>query len=61
MRNSSRFNVIHGVLLSFALSLVQAPSALAQNKHTLPLVMAAGGDPGGDGPAHQLLRAGPER
>ena len=41
MRNSGRFSVIHGVLLSFALSLVQAPAALAQNKHTLPLFVSA--------------------
>ena len=41
MRNCGRFNVIHGVLLSFALSLVQAPAALAQNKHTLPLFVSA--------------------
>ena len=41
MRNSSRFNVIHGVLLSLALSLVQTPAALAQNKHTLPLFVSA--------------------
>ena len=40
MRNSGRFNVIHGVLLSLALSLVQTPAALAQNVHYLPLVMS---------------------
>jgi hypothetical protein len=41
MRNSGRFNVVHGVLLSFALSLVQPPAALAQNRHTLPLFVSA--------------------
>ena len=41
MRNSGRFSVINGVLLSFALSLVPAPAALAQNKHTLPLFVSA--------------------
>ena len=41
MRNSGRFNIIHGVLLSLALSLVQTPAALAQNKHTLPLFVSA--------------------
>ena len=40
MRNSGRLNVIHGVLLSLALSLVQAPAVLAQNAHYLPLVMS---------------------
>ena len=41
MRNSGRCDVIHGVLLSLALSLVQTPAALAQNKHTLPLFVSA--------------------
>ena len=41
MRIPGRFNVVNGVLLSLALSLVQAPAALAQNKHTLPLFVSA--------------------
>ena len=41
MRNPGRFNITLGPVLSFALLLVQAPTALAQNKHTLPLFISA--------------------
>ena len=41
MRNPDRFNVTLGTVLSFALLLAQAPAALAQNKHTLPLFISA--------------------
>ena len=41
MRTHGRFNVTLGTVLSLALLLAHAPGALAQNKHTLPLVMAA--------------------
>ena len=41
MPNSGRFNVTLGTVLSLALVLAQAPAALAQNKHTLPLFVSA--------------------
>ena len=41
MRILHPFNVILGALLSLALLLAQAPAALAQNTHTLPLFMSA--------------------
>ena len=41
MRNSGRFNVTLGSVLSLALLLAQSPVALAQNKHTLPLFVSA--------------------
>ena len=42
MRNPGRFNVTLGsTVLSLALLLAQAPAALAQNKHTLPLFISA--------------------
>ena len=41
MRNPGRFNVTLGTVLSLALLLAQAPTALAQNKHTLPLFVSA--------------------
>ena len=41
MRNPNRFNVTLGTVLSLALLLAQAPAALAQNKHTLPLFVSA--------------------
>ena len=42
MRNPGRFT--HGALLSLALFLAQAPVALAQNRHVLPLVMPVGSE-----------------
>ena len=47
MRNPGRFNVTLGSMLSLALLLAQAPAALAQNKHTLPLFVSA---------SHQMLQ-----
>ena len=41
MRNPGRLNVTLGSVLSLALLLAQAPAALAQNKHTLPLFVSA--------------------
>ena len=41
MQNPGRFNVTLGSILSLALLLAQAPAALAQNKHTLPLFVSA--------------------
>ena len=41
MRNPNPFNAALGTVLSLALLLAQAPAALAQNKHTLPLFISA--------------------
>ena len=41
MRNPDRFSVTLGALLSLSVMVVQAPTALAQNKHIIPLFISA--------------------